>query len=148
MGSFRPGHDAVSPCRPREVWVSLGRMAGAADNLMTQRLRELAAQEAAAKERLALRTSVARFFSAAVTQLAEAKAAWEGAPTEAERVKAKAVGELLATGLEAGEVAALLGTSERDLRTLRTAAPKTLARAKDAKGEARTPRAEATRLAS
>ena len=54
------------------------------DDPTTRRLRELAAQEAAAtKERLATRTAAARLFSGAVARLAEAKAAWERAQAEA-----------------------------------------------------------------
>ena len=99
-------------------------MARVTDDRTTRRLRELAAQEAAAtKERLATRTGAARSFSAAAARLAEAKAAWEGAQAEAEPVKAKAVGELLGTGLEASEVAELLGITERELRALRVTAP-------------------------
>jgi hypothetical protein len=117
------GHDGgFGPRLPRGV--SLGRMARLTDDPTTQRLREIAAQEAAStKERLAVRTGAARSFSATVARLAEAKAVWHGIQAEAERAKAKAVGDLLGTGLEAGEVAELLGISERELRTLRATAP-------------------------
>lgn len=124
-------------------------MARATDDPTTQRLRELATQEAAAtRKRLALRTSAARSFFAAMAQLAEAKAAWEGAQAEAERVKAKAVGELLGTGLEAGEVAELLGIPKRELRALRTRTSERSTKASGATDGAAAPGAQVARLAS
>ena len=103
---------------------TLGPTTHARDDPTMRRLRELAAQEAAAaKERLATRTAAARSFSGAVTRLAEAKAAWEGAQAEAQRSKAKAVTELLGTGMQLGEVTELLDISERELRTFRATAP-------------------------
>ena len=90
------------------------------DDPTTRRLRELAAQEAAAtKERLATRTAAARLFSGAVARLAEAKAAWERVQAEAQRAQAEAVEDLLGSGLQPGEVAELLGISNRELRSLR-----------------------------
>ena len=137
------------PSLTRGAWVSLGRMARVTDDPTAQRLREIAAQEAAAsKERLALRTGAARSFSAAVGRLAEAKAAWEGAQSEAERSKAKAVGDLLGSGLGAGEVAELLGISERELRALRTAAPERSTKASGAPDGTAVPEAQVARLAS
>ena len=124
-------------------------MARVTDDPTTQRLREIAAQEAAAaKERLAVRTGAARSFSAAVARLAEAKVAWEGAQAEAERSKAKAVRDLLASGLEAGEVAELLGISERELRASRATAPERPSKANGATEEAARHGGEASRLAS
>jgi hypothetical protein len=123
-------------------------MARVTDDPATQRLRELAAQEAAAaKERLAVRTAAARSFSAAVARLAEARAAWEAAQAEAEHLKAKAVGDLLGSGLEAGEVAELLGISERELRALRATAPERTTKATGSKDEV-VPDVETARLAS
>ena len=72
------------------------------DDPTTRRLRELAAQEAAAtKERLATRTAAARLFSGAVARLAETKAAWERAQAEAQRAQAEAVKDLLGSGMQA-----------------------------------------------
>lgn len=123
-------------------------MARVTDDATARRLRELAAQEAAVtKQRLATRTAAARSFSAAVVRLAEARAAWEAAQAEAEGTKAKAVGELLGSGMGPGEVAELLGISERELRSLRAMMPRGRAKANGATdgmmfGE------ESTRLAS
>ena len=104
---------------------TLDHMARAGDDPTTRRLRELAAQEAAAtKERLATRTAAARSFSAAVARLGDAKAAWEGVQAEAQRLRAKAVEDLLSSGMHAGEVTGLLGISERELRALRATTPK------------------------
>jgi hypothetical protein len=50
------------------------------------------------------------------------RAAWGRAQEEVAEAKAKAVADLLATGMGAGEVAGLLGVPERALRALRTAA--------------------------
>ena len=70
---------------------TLQPIARVGDDPTTRRLRELAAQEAAAtKERLATRTAAARLFSGAVARLAEAKAAWERAQAEAQRAQAEA----------------------------------------------------------
>jgi hypothetical protein len=89
------------------------------DDPITRRLRELAAQEAAAtKERLATRTTAPRLFSAAVTRLAEAKAAWERTQAEAQRAKAEAVGNLFVSGIQPAEVAELLGITKKGLRRL------------------------------
>ena len=89
------------------------------DDPTTRRLRELAAQEAAAtKDRLATRTAAARLFSGAVARLAEAKAPWERVQAEAQHAKAVAVEDLLGSGLQPGEVAELLGISNRELRSL------------------------------
>ena len=94
------------------------------DDPTTRRLRELAAQEAAAtKERLATRTAAARLFSGAVARLAETKAAWERAQAEAQRAQAEAVEDLLVSGLQPDEVAELLGISNRELRSLRATRP-------------------------
>ena len=88
-----------------------------------RRLKEIAAQEeAAAKERLAVRTGAARSFARAGTRLEDARAAWERAQAEATEVKAKAVVALLGTGMAVGEVAGLLRAPERELRALRAAA--------------------------
>ena len=115
----------------------------------TRRLRELAAQEAAAtKERLALRTAAARSFSGAVARLAEAKAAWESAQAEAERSKATAVGELLGSGMQAVEVAELLGISEKELRALRPTASERSTNASSGTNGAAAPGAQSTLLAS
>ena len=90
----------------------------------TRRLRELAAQEAAVtKQRLATRTAAARLFFGAVARLAEAKAAWERAQAEARRAQAEAVEDLVGSGLQLGEVAELLGISNRELRSLGAATP-------------------------
>ena len=94
------------------------------DDPTIRRLRELAAQEAAAtKERLATRTAAARLFFGAVARLAEAKAAWERAQAEAQRAQAEAVEDLLGSGLQLGEVADLLGISNRELRGLHAMTP-------------------------
>ena len=90
----------------------------------TRRLRELAAQEAAVtKQRLATRTAAARLFFGAVARLAEAKAAWERAQAEARGAQAEAVDDLVGSGLQIGEVAELLGVSNRELRDLGAATP-------------------------
>ena len=124
-------------------------MARGTEDPATRRLRELAAQEAAAtKERLALRTAAARSFSGAVARLAEAKAAWEGAQTEAERSKARAVGELLGSGMQAVEVAELLGISEKELRALRPTTSEKSTKASGATNGAAAPGAQSTLLAS
>lgn len=82
-----------------------------------RRLKEIAAQEeAAAKERLAVRTAAARSFVRAGARLDGARAAWERAQEEVGEAKAKAVRDLLGTGMHAGDVAGLLGVSERELR--------------------------------
>ena len=95
-------------------------MARPGDDPAIRRLRELAAQEAAAtKERLATRTAAARLFSGAVARLAETKAAWEHAEAEAQRARAEAVEDLLGFGLQPDEVAELLGISNRELRSFR-----------------------------
>ena len=103
---------------------TLQPIARVGDDPTTRRLRELAAQEAAAtKERLATRTAAARLFSGAVARLAEAKAAWERAQAEAQRAQAEAVEDLLGSGLQPDEVAELLGISNRELRSLRATTP-------------------------
>ena len=90
------------------------------DDPTTRRLRELAAQEAAAtKERLATRTAAARLFSGAVARVAETKAAWERAQAEAQRAQAEAVEDLLGSGLQPDDVAELLGMSKKELRSFR-----------------------------
>ena len=95
------------------------------DDPTIRRLRELAAQEAAAtKERLATRTAAARLFSGAVARLAETKAAWERAQAEAQRAQAEAVEDLLGSGMQLGEVAELLGISKRELRSLCATRPR------------------------
>ena len=107
-------------------------VARVADDPTIRRLRELAAQEAAAtKERLATRTAAARFFSGAGARLAETKVAWERAQAEAQRAQAEAVEDLLGSGLQADEVAELLGISSRELRTLRGTTPARGAKASD-----------------
>ena len=69
------------------------------DDQTIRRLRELAAQEAAAtKERLATRAAAARLFSGAVARLAGTEAAWERAQTDARGAKAGAVKDLLGSG--------------------------------------------------
>ena len=94
------------------------------DHPATRRLRELAAQEAAVtKQRLATRTAAARLFFGAVARLAEAKAAWGRAQADARRAQAEAVEDLVGSGLPLGEVADLLGISNRELRSLGAAAP-------------------------
>ena len=90
------------------------------DDSTARRFREFAAQEVAAtKERLATRTAAARLFSGAVARLAETKAAWERVQTQTQRAEAEAVEGLLGSGLQPGEVAELLGISNRELRGLR-----------------------------
>ena len=85
------------------------------DHPTTRRIRELAAQEAAVtKQRLATRTAAARLFLGAVARLGEAKTAWG-------RAQAGAVEDLVGSGLQPGEVAELLGISNRELRSLGTA---------------------------
>ena len=94
------------------------------DHPATRRLRVLAAQEAAVtKQRLATRTAAARLFFGAVARLAEAKAAWGRAEAEARRAQAEAVEDLVGSGLQVGQVAELLGISNRELRSLGAAAP-------------------------
>jgi ribosomal protein L13E len=94
------------------------------DHPSTRRLRELAAQEAAVtKQRLATRTAAARVFFGALARLAEAKAAWRRAEAEARRAQAEAVEGLVGSGLQLGEVAELLGISNREARTLGAATP-------------------------
>jgi hypothetical protein len=92
------------------------------DDPTTRRLRELAAQEAAAtKKRLAVRTSAAGLFSRAVARVAETKAAWERAQAEGRRAQVKAVEDLLGSGLQPDDVTELLGMSKKELRSLRAA---------------------------
>ncbi len=94
------------------------------DHPATRRLRELAAQEAAVtKQRLATRTAAARLFFGALARLAEAKAVWGRAQADARRTQAEAAEDLVASGLQVGEVAELLGISDRELRSLGAAAP-------------------------
>jgi hypothetical protein len=94
------------------------------DHPTTRRLRELAAQEAAVtKQRLATRTAAARLFFGALARLAEAKAAWGRAQAEARRAQAEAVDDFVGSGLQLGEVAELLGISNRELRSLGAATP-------------------------
>jgi hypothetical protein len=89
------------------------------DHPATRRLRELAAQEAAVtKQRLATRTAAARLFFGALARLAEAKAVWGRAQAEARRAQAEAVEDLVGSGLQLGEVAEVLGLSNRELRSL------------------------------
>ncbi len=89
------------------------------DHPTTRRLRELAAQEAAVtKQRLTTRTAAARLFFGALARLAEAKAAWGRAEAEARRAQAEAVEDLVGSGLQLGEVAKLLGISNKELRGL------------------------------
>ena len=89
------------------------------DHPTTRRIRELAAQEAAVtKQRLATRTAAARLFLGAVARLGEAKTAWGRAQAEARRAQAGAVEDLVGSGLQLGEVAELLGISNRELRSL------------------------------
>jgi hypothetical protein len=124
-------------------------MALGTEDPATRRLRELAAQEVAAtKERLALRTPAARSFSGAVARLVEAKAVWESAQAEAERSKAKAVGELLGSGMQAVEVAELLGISEKELRALRPTASEKSTKASGATNGAAAPGEQSTLHAS
>ena len=88
-----------------------------------RRLKEMASQEeAVTKERLAVRTGAARSFARASAPLEGARAAWGRAQAEAAEAKAKAVVDLLGTGMQVGEVAGLLGVTERELKALRTAA--------------------------
>ena len=92
------------------------------DDPTTRRLRELAAQEAAAtRERLAIRTAAARLFLGAVARVAETKAAWERAQVERQRAQVKAVEDLLGSGLQRDDVTELLGISKKELRSLRAA---------------------------
>ena len=102
--------------------LALGRRGD--DHPATRRLRELAAQEAAVtKQRLATRTAAARLFFGALARLAEAKAAWGHAQADARRAQAEAVEGLVASGLQLGEVADLLGMSNRELRNLGATTP-------------------------
>ena len=94
------------------------------DDPATRRLRELAAQEAAVtKQRLATRTAAARLFFGAVARVAEAKATWGRAQAQARRAQAKAVEDLVGSGLQLGEVGDLLGISIRELRSLGATTP-------------------------
>ncbi len=94
------------------------------DHPTTRRLRELAAQEAAVtKQRLATGTAAARLFFGAVARLAEAKTAWGRAQAEARRAQAEGVVGLVGAGLQLGEVAELLGISNRELRSLGATTP-------------------------
>ena len=89
------------------------------DHPAARRLRVLAAQEApVTKQRLATRTAAARLSFGAVARVAEAKATWERAQAEARRAQAEAVGGLVGSGLQPGEVADLLGISNRELPSL------------------------------
>ena len=89
------------------------------DDPTIRRLRELAAQEAAAtKERLATRMAAARLFSGAGQRLAETTAAWERAQAEPQRAQAEAVKDLLSSGMELGQVTELLGISKREVQSL------------------------------
>jgi hypothetical protein len=100
-------------------------MARELEDQAARRLREIAAQEeAAAKQRLAVRTGAARSFARASARLEDARAGWERTQAETAEAKAKAVVDLLGTGMQVGEVAALLGVTERELKlkALRTAA--------------------------
>ena len=58
-----------------------------------------------------------------MARIAEAKAAWGRAQAEARRAQAEAVEDLVGSGLQLGEVAELLGISDRELRSLGAAAP-------------------------
>ncbi len=98
-------------------------MARQFEDQAARRLKEIAAQEeAAAKERLAVRTGAARSFARAAARLEDARATWGRAQAEVAEAKAKSVADLLGTGMAVGEVAGLLGASERELRALRAAA--------------------------
>jgi hypothetical protein len=87
-----------------------------------RQLKDMATQEeAAAKERLSVRTAAARSFARASGRLEDARAVWERAQEDVRRAKAKAVADLLGTGMQVGEVAGLLGVSERELKAFRAA---------------------------
>ena len=95
-------------------------MAHQFEDRAARRLKEMASQEgAAAKERLSVRTAAARSFARAGARLEAARAVWERAQEDVHGAKAKAVADLLGTGMKAGEVAGLLGVSERQLKALR-----------------------------
>ena len=97
-------------------------MAHQFEDRAARRLKEMASQEeAAAKERLSVRTAAARSFVRASGRLEDARAVWERAQEDVRGAKAKAVADLLGTGMEADEVAGLLGLSERELKALRAA---------------------------
>lgn len=99
-------------------------MARTRNDQTTQRLKEIAAHEAAeAKRRLNLRTTAARRFGAAAARLAEARTAWEAAQGETTEAKASAVADLLDTGMTTTDVSQLLGIDTKQLRALRAAAP-------------------------
>jgi hypothetical protein len=98
-------------------------MARQFEDQAARRLKEIAAQEeAAAKERLAVRTGAARSFARAAARLEDARATWGRAQAEVAEAKAKSVADLLGTGGWRWGVAGLLGASERELRALRAAA--------------------------
>ena len=80
-------------------------------------------EAAVTKQRLTTRTAAARLFFGALARLAEAKAAWGRAEAEARRAQAEAVEDLVGSGLQLGEVADLLGISNRELRSLGAAIP-------------------------
>jgi hypothetical protein len=97
-------------------------MAHQFEDRAARRLKEMAAQEeAATKERLSVRTAAARSFARAGARLEDARAVWERAQEDVRGAKAKAVVDLLGTGMGAGEVAGLLGVSERELKAFRAA---------------------------
>jgi hypothetical protein len=87
-----------------------------------RQLKDMATQEeAAAKERLSVRTAAARSFARASGRLEDARAVWERAQEDVRGAKAKAVADLLGTGMGPDEVAGLLGVSERELKAFRAA---------------------------
>ena len=113
----RPVCTGLSPSCTRGT--SFAYMARQFDDRVALRLKQMASQEGAAtKERLAVRTAAARSFARASAQLEDANAAWERAQTDVAEAKAKAVAELLGTGMQADEVAGLLGIPGRELRAL------------------------------
>lgn len=116
-------------------------MAHQFEDRAARRLKEIASQEeAAAKERLSVRTAAARSFVRASGRLEDARALWERAQEDVRGAKAKAVADLLGTGMEADEVAGLLGLSERELKALRAATARRVEKANG--GEGPTPRTD------
>jgi hypothetical protein len=112
-------------------------MAHQFEDRAARRLKEMAAQEeAAAKERLSVRTAAARSFARAGGRLEDARAVWERAQEDVHGAKAKAVADLLGTGMEADEVAGLLGVSERELKALRAAGGRRGEKANGGEGQA------------
>jgi len=89
-------------------------------------LKELAHTEmAAAKDRLAARTAAARDYAKAAARLTDAASTWQRIQIEATAAQARSVAALIDSDMKFAEVARLLGIDTKQLRSLRTASPRT-----------------------